>query len=154
MSLEILPVPLAQKPDLWAMYREYAIELAPMAYIVIVNDEIPAPDFDDFWQQPKHWPFWAVQDGKRIGFALIRFVDDAMQMAQFYIVPEYRRGNIGLHFARDVIARHRGCWRIRQMAANVGAVAFWRRVVEIYSYTEESFDLRGVPRVEQIVTVC
>jgi predicted acetyltransferase len=155
MSLEILPALLSEKPELWAMYRHYAIELAPMANIVIVNDEIPAPDFDDFWQQPKHWPFWAVVDGKRAGFALIRFVDEmnAMQMAQFYILPEYRRGNIGLKFARDVIARHPGPWRIRQMAANTRAVAFWRRVAEIYRYTEESFDLRGVPRVEQTVSV-
>jgi len=155
MALEILPVPLSEKPDLWAMYRHYAIELAPMANIEIVNGEIPAPDFDDFWQKPKHWPFWAVVDGKRIGFALIRFVDalNAMQMAQFYIVPEQRRGNIGLEFARDVIARHPGPWRIRQMAANVGAIAFWRRVVEIYPYTEDSFDAGGIPRVEQTVSV-
>ncbi len=155
MPLEILPVPSSEKSALWAMYRSYALELAPMANIVIVNGEIPAPDFDDFWQNASHWPFWAVLDGKRIGFALIRFVGElnAMQMAQFYIAPEYRRGNNGLMFARDVIARHPGPWRIRQMAANTGAVAFWRRVVEIYPYTEESFDLRGVSRIEQTVTV-
>jgi len=155
MALEIVPVPASEKSDLWAMYRPYAIELMPMANIVIVKDDIPAPDFDDFWQRPRHWPFWAVVDGKRIGFALIRFVEElnAMQMAQFYIVPEHRRGNLGLQFARDVIARHPGPWRIRQMAANTGAVAFWRRVADIYPHTEESFVAHGIPRVEQSVTV-
>jgi len=137
------------------MYQRYAHELAPMANVVPVNGEIAAPDFDDFWQKPRHWPFWAVLGGARIGFALIRFVPelDAMQMAQFYIAPQYRRKDHGLEFARAVLARHPGSWRIRQMAANTGAVAFWRRVVEPHGYTEARYTNKGIERVEQTLTV-
>ena len=155
MPVEVLAVPSSERNELWTMYQRYAHELAPMANVVPVKGEIPAPDFGDFWQKPRHWPFWAVLDGKRIGFALIRFVPDmsAMQMAQFYIAPEYRRNDYGLAFARAVIARHPGAWRIRQMAANMAAVAFWRHVVEPYGYTETSFSHNGIDRVEQTLTV-
>ncbi|HEY2071533.1 MAG TPA: GNAT family N-acetyltransferase [Rhizomicrobium sp.] len=137
---EIAEIATAEKPALWAMYQRYARELAPMANIQPVDNEIPAPDFDDFWKKPRHWPLWASADGARIGFALIRFMPafDAMQMSQFYIVPGHRRGGCGQAFARTLLARHPGPWRIRQMAANTSAVAFWRRVAD-----------KGLDRVEQ-----
>jgi predicted acetyltransferase len=153
MPLQIVAVPSSEKADLWTMYQRYAHELAPMANIQPVNGEIPDPTFDDYWRLDKHWPYWAVLDGVRIGFALIRHEPDHMRMAQFYIAPEHRREKSGMTFARELLKRHPGSWRIRQMAANTKAVAFWRRVVEPYGYSETQFEDKGLPRVEQALVV-
>jgi predicted acetyltransferase len=94
-----------------------------------------------------------VVDGQRVGFALVRFEPQHMRMAQFYIAPEHRRGKLGMNFARALLARHPGPWRIRQMAVNANAVAFWRRVVEPFDHSEVCFNDKGLDRVEQTLTV-
>lgn len=152
-EVAIVAVARADKPDLWAMYQRYARELAPMANIQPVNGEIPDPTFDDYWRLEKHWPYWAVLDDQRIGFALVRCEPEHMRMAQFYIAPEQRRDRHGLNFAHALLARHPGPWRIRQMAANPNAVTFWRRVVEPFGYTETQFEDKGLGRFEQSLTV-
>jgi predicted acetyltransferase len=153
MQPDIIAVPESGKPDLWTMYQRYASELAPMANISPVHGAYADPTFDDYWREEKHWPYWAVRDGRRIGFALVRVESVYMRMAQFYIAPECRRKNLGLIFARALLARYPGPWRIRQMAVNAKAVAFWRRVVEPYDHTEACFSDKGLDRVEQSLTV-
>jgi predicted acetyltransferase len=153
MRPEIVAVPESEKPDLRTMYQRYASELAPMANITPVNGQYVDPTFDDYWREEKHWPFWASRDGLRVGFALVRYEPEHMRMAQFYIAPEYRREDLGLIFARTLLARYPGPWRIRQMAVNTKAVAFWRRVVEPFDYSESHFIDKGIDRVEQALTV-
>jgi predicted acetyltransferase len=120
-----------------------------------VDGAFPYPYFDGYWRDETRWPFWAVMDGAHIGFALVRFAPElnAMQMAEFFILPAHRRGGSGLNFARSLLARFPGPWKIRQILANKGATAFWRRVAEPYGYMEESFSQNGVERIEQTLTV-
>jgi predicted acetyltransferase len=153
MTPGIVAVPESEKPDLWTMYQRYASELAPMANIAPVNGAYADPTFDDYWRLEKHWPYWAIRNGDRVGFALVRGESEHMRMAQFYIAPEYRRENLGLIFARALLARYPGPWRIRQMAVNTKAVAFWRRVVEPFDCSESHFTDKGIDRVEQSLIV-
>jgi predicted acetyltransferase len=155
MSLEIVAVPSSGKSDLWAMFQTYAAELAPLVNLQPVDGVFPYDYFDHYWQDEQRWPFWAVMDGKRIGFALVRFAPehDAMQMAEFFILPAHRRGGSGMNFADGLLKRFPGPWKIRQIVANKGATAFWRRVAEPYGYTEETFPQNGIDRIEQTLTV-
>lgn len=153
MALEVAAVPLFEKANLWAMYQRYAGELGPMANIAPVNGIYADPSFDDYWLAEKHWPYWAVSDGQRVGFALVRYEPEHMRMAQFYIAPEYRRDQLGTSFARELLKRHPGPWRIRQMATNPNAVLFWRRVCEPFGYEEVQFEDKGLGRFEQSLIV-
>ena len=155
MQAEVIAVPLAEKPDLWAMFQVYARELAPYANVTVMDGEVSYPLFDLYWREEQRKPFWAIANGERIGFALIRFAPehDAMQMAEFFILPAHRRGGAGLSFARALIARHPGPWKIREIAANKAAVAFWRRVAEPFEYSEKAYADKGLDRIEQTVTV-
>ena len=155
MTPGIAPVTLAEKSDLWAMFQRYAAELSPMATGKPLTGEVDYPTFDNYWREDRHWPFWAMQGCERAGFALIRFVPElsAMQIAEFYIVPECRRDGVGTAFARTLMQRHPGCWTMRQMTVNTGAVAFWRKVVEPYGFTETRYIDKGIDRVEQTLNV-
>ena len=155
MTPDIVPVTLAEKSDLWAMFQRYGAELLPMASGKPVTGEVAYPPFDDYWREDRHWPFWAIQGGKRIGFALIRFAPErnAMQIGEFYILPEYRRGGAGLALARALLERHPGRWTMRQMAVNTVAVAFWRKVAAPYGFEELTYTDKDIDRVEQILTV-
>lgn len=94
-------------------------------------------------------------DGEHIGFALVRFAPehDAMQMAEFFVLPSHRRGGSGSRFALGLLKRFPGPWKIRQIAANTGATAFWRRVAQPFGYTEDTFPQSGIDRIEQTLTV-
>jgi predicted acetyltransferase len=155
MTPGIAPVTLAEKSDLWAMFQRYGAELSPMATGNPVRGELPYPPFENYWREDRHWPFWAMCGGERIGFALIRFAPEhnAMQIAEFYILPEHRRGGAGLFFARALIQRYPGPWKMRQMAVNTGAVAFWRKVAEPFGYSEAAYVDKNIGRVEQTLMV-
>ena len=76
-----------------------------------------------------------------------------MRMGEFYVLSEYRRTGVGMAFAQALLAKFPGPWRIRQIVANAGATAFWRRVVQPFGYSESAFDHNGIPRIEQALTV-
>lgn len=155
MSPEIVAVPSSEKSGLWAMLQIYAAELAPMVNLQPVDGAYPYAYFDDYWLDDQRWPFWAMANGTRIGFALVRFAPehDAMQMAEFFILPAYRRGGAGSNFAKGLLTRFPGPWKIRQILANKAATVFWRRVAEPYGYTEETFSVHDIDRIEQTLKV-
>lgn len=155
MLPEIVAVPLSEKADLWAMFQLYAGELAPLVNLKPIDGVYGYAHFDAYWQEDQRWPFWAMRNGERIGFALLRFAPehDAMQVAEFFILPAHRRGGTGSWFAHGLLKRFPGPWKIRQIAANTGATAFWRRIAEPYGYTEETFAQDGIDRIEQTLAV-
>ncbi len=151
MNLEILPVPKSDKPALWAMLQAYIAGMTAYIDVKPVDGIYAYEHFDKYWTDGDRFPFWAIHSGERIGFALV-WQDrdhDIFRMAEFYVRPESRRLNLGTAFARDVIARFPGRWKIRQIALNAPAVAFWRRALAPYHFTEENFMDRGLERWEQ-----
>ena len=58
-------------------------------------------------------------------------------MAEFFIVNRWRRRGVGLSFARQLLARFPGPWKLHELANNTGAIAFWHRVLGGFApYTE------------------
>ncbi len=84
--------------------------------------------------------------GRLAGFALVRQVGGQNSMAEFFVMRKYRRSGVGTAAAREVFARFPGEWKVAELAANVPAQAFWRKVIAGVSagaYSEE-VDARGV----------
>jgi predicted acetyltransferase len=149
--LEITPVPESDKPALWGMLQTYIAGMTAYVDVKSANGVYSYENFDKYWADDDRFPFWAIYSGERVGFALV-WNDrdhDIFRMSEFYVRPESRRLNLGTAFARDVIERFPGRWKIRQIARNAPAVAFWRRTLAIYSYTETDFEDRGLARWEQ-----
>ncbi|HTW36195.1 MAG TPA: GNAT family N-acetyltransferase [Rhizomicrobium sp.] len=153
--MNVEPVSIGEKLLLWDMLQTYIEELSVYAGVQRVNGVYEYKWFDAYWTDEHRWPFWAKEDGSRAGFALIlRDVDaNAMRVGEFYIRPEFRRSRMGEAFALALLARFPGPWKIRQMAANRPAVAFWRRTLARYDYTEANFVDRDLERFEQTLIV-
>jgi predicted acetyltransferase len=156
MRVEPRAVLFSEKSELWSDLQDYIEEMRTY------DDDIERVDgafqykwFDHYWQDEQRWPFWAVADGARSGFALLRReVTGEMDIAEFYIRPRFRRGGIGVAFARELLAAHPGRWLISEYKANFAAVAFWRKVIEPYAFTEEAYiGDSGRPRLLQRVMV-
>ena len=62
-------------------------------------------------------------------------------MSEFFVRKAYRRVGIGRDAATLIFDRFAGEWEIVEYQRNPGAVAFWRRVLTVYSkgrFTERS----------------
>jgi predicted acetyltransferase len=157
MDIRAEPIPLSEKQALWADLQDYIEGMT--AYDETIERENGVyryPWFDHYWIEKDRWPFWAMADGRRAGFGLVRREEDgSFDMAEFYIRPDFRRGGIGLEFARSLLRKFPGKWIISEYSANVGAVAFWRRVIEPYAFSEEPYigEDSGKARLMQRVTV-
>ncbi|MDZ7686141.1 MAG: GNAT family N-acetyltransferase [Gammaproteobacteria bacterium] len=77
------------------------------------------PFLPHYWEDPNRYPFLFRADDELAGFALLRFeVDPAsgyesMDMAEFYVVPNYRRNGYGREAARRWWDLFPGRWIVR-----------------------------------------
>lgn len=155
MPVEILAAPHADKPAFWEMLQDYIQDMTAYVDVPRVDGAFAYPYFDLYWSDANRWPFWAMVDGERVGFALVRReADGTVHMAEFYIQREHRRAGIGLPFARDVMKRFPGTWILSEFISNTPAIAFWRRVIGDWTFSERLYTgPSGIERMEQRVTV-
>ena len=64
-----------------------------------------------------------------IGFMVIKDLSKCFDVAEFFILPGFRRQKQGLKFAQDIFSKHKGCWQIRQIQGADYATVFWRKAV-------------------------
>jgi predicted acetyltransferase len=76
------------------------------------GQKTPYPYFDDYWSEPERVPFFIEADGKIAGFCLVRRRGLNWTIAEFTVVPEWRRNGIG----RLAVAA------IRESAVTAGAM--------------------------------
>jgi predicted acetyltransferase len=153
MRVEVVPVPMSDRPLLWTHMQAYMAELMPFGNFGPVDGEFKYEWFDLYWQVPNRFPFWAFVDGKRVAFALVHR-EERTEMAEFYTFPEFRRTGAGLDFARQLLKRFPGPWEISQYRAHRVAVDFWHRVIADYPFAERVYvGGHGKERLEQTFVV-
>lgn len=111
---------------------------------VDANGQYPYAYFDHYFRpnegESRHALFIRV-DGQLAGFALVRQVNARNSMAEFFVMRKYRRSGVGSAAAREAFARFPGEWKVAELAANLPAQAFWRKVIGSFThgaYTEET----------------
>ena len=58
-------------------------------------------------------------------------------MAQFFVIRKFKGRGIGAEAARQCFLRFRGAWNVLVIPQNLGAHAFWLRI--IVAFTEGQF---------------
>jgi len=91
------------------------------------------PGLDRYWTEPERSAWFIRVNGHLAGFALLSAASHSGEpadhdMAEFFVVRKHRRGGVGFAAASLLIAPRAGLWEIAVTRANVGALAFWRRV--------------------------
>lgn len=73
-----------------------------------------------------------------IGFALVnkhlRFNNDGLAVAEFYIQKEHKRKGYGSKLAEHVFNQFHGNWEVAVSLKNKAALEFWEQVVSSYTY--------------------
>jgi predicted acetyltransferase len=121
-NTEIVPAGPKEKPLLSSMLESNLRELgAPKTYSY----------FESYWSDPARYPFVIMSGGRMAGFALVRRLNagNEVEMAEFYVAPEFRRVGIGRAAAKALFAEFPGEWRISVLDSNAVGVLFWSQVV-------------------------
>lgn len=153
--VEVRRVALSEKTELRRALDPYLI-----AHADIVDpqrrhgDPTAYPYFDAYWTEPDRRPFWIVVSGEAVGFALINRHSPSglgcdAAVAEFCVLPPWRRAGIGLAAARAVFATTPGLWELQVYEATAPALAFWPRAIAAAGgreVTEVSLDARRVHR--------
>ena len=94
-----------------------------------------------YWIESNRRPFLIRAEGKLAGLVLVRLnikglIDpprNVNHLAEFFVMKKYRRYGIGEFAARWIFDQFSGNWEVEQLAANLPAQAFWRKVIDRYT---------------------
>jgi predicted acetyltransferase len=139
MSVEVRVTPAGEEeqPVLRRLLGLYVYDFSEVMGLDVQDDGAFAlPDLIPYWRDPWRHPFLFRVEGKLAGFALVHGrsrltgADGINDMAEFFVLRKYRRQGVGEQAARELFGRFPGAWEVRERAANVNAIAFWRRVID------------------------
>lgn len=108
--------------------------------------------FDHYWTEDDRYAFFIMADEKLAGFAMINSYcelteDIDYSMAEFCVMPKYRRSGVGKKAVLDIFEALHGKWYLKMHPHNVGAARFWNNVIA--EYTNNNYILRqGVAGLE------
>ena len=121
-ELEVRAATVDERGMLESMLAEYLAEIGAGAEY---------PYFPLYWSEPSRFIDLFLVRGAPAGFYLVRrHPDESFEIAEFYILPEYRRKGLGGAAAQVVIRNHPGRWMLSVLPGNDRALCFWRSTIQ------------------------
>lgn len=129
---------ISKKTVLWNLLQKYLYEFSVFYQDTIEEDGNYAyPYFNSFFTEPDREAWLIRTNGKLAGFLLLnRYsvtgeeIDFAV--AEFCILPIYRRNYLGKQTMEQIFETHRGRWQIKYNRRNPAAEKFWNEITDGY----------------------
>jgi predicted acetyltransferase len=143
-----------EKDVLWRYLQFYIYDMSRFTGAQPDGGVFPYVPFESYWGEgERRSAWWAKVSGELAGFALVRIdaSDGRREIAEFFILNRWRRRGVGLTFARQLLNRFPGPWKLHQLGNNTAAIAFWHRVLDHFApYAEAPLTYPdGLGRLEQ-----
>lgn len=135
------------------MLQPYLRELAPyFGGSYDPNAVFDYPYLDAYWQEPgDRYPYLITANRTTAGFAFVNHhsrlnTPYTKSVAEFYILPEFRRSGVGQVAAAHMFRQFPGPWEVAVLSGNKTAEQFWIRAIatvadgEISEHTTGSWD--------------
>ena len=93
------------------------------------------PWFDAYFIEA-HREAYFIRDAEQkrlLGFAMLREEGGVHSVAEFMVIPEYRRRGVGLRAAHLCFGMHGGRWTVSPSLGSEPAEHFWRRAIDAYT---------------------
>jgi len=113
------------------------------------SGRFPFIGFSSFFAERDPHAYLIRVDGNLAGFALA-YRSDAFRdpeeavwwMHEFFVMRKYRKQGVGERVATQLFDNLGGTWEVGQVPTNVGALAFWRKLIGRYTGGDyEEFEL-------------
>ena len=89
------------------------------------------PYFDAYFEEPEREAYFIREQNtnKLLGFAMIRAHDGRHSIAEFMVLPKYRRQSVGTQAAKACFSLHDGLWEVKPAYGSTTAKYFWQHVI-------------------------
>lgn len=155
MDVQIVPIPLDQKPVLRQLLELYNYDFSEYDDADVSEHGWYGYKYlDHYWTEESRHPFFirVAADrgaanggaGKLAGFVLLNqycYVQQepgARSIAEFFVMRKYRRRGVGQRAAVQAFDRFPGPWEVLQHGKNRPSYLFWEKVIG--AYTDGQYD--------------
>ena len=112
----------------YSLFEESLTDLGEM------NDDalFDYPWFNAYFTEPQREAYFirAQASKKLLGFAMVREHEDGRHsIAEFMVIPKYRRSGIGSQAAKACFALHHGLWEVKPAYGSESAWLFWQKAI-------------------------
>lgn len=133
MDIELERVPFEKRDALFRLLQ-YSLFEESLTDLNEMNDEalFDYPWFDAYFTEPQREAcFIRERDTRKLlGFAMVREHEDGRHsIAEFLVIPKYRRQGVGSQAARACFALHGGLWEVKPAYGSESAKQFWQKVI-------------------------
>lgn len=139
MQIETVPVSVDEKEILKNLLEKYNFEFS-MWDKRDVNDLglYGYKYLDHYWTEKERYAYFIKVDGKLAGFAMINAYADTDEhvdhgIAEFCVMPKYRRMGVGKIALFQIFDRIHGKWHLKMHPNNTGAKNFWINAISEYT---------------------
>ena len=100
--------------------------------------------FDSYFEDEDRWAYFMREKGsnKILGFALVNSYmqkfEDGHSIAEYLVIPKYRRKKIGKKIAFEIFNKYPGNWEIKPSYNSKKAYSFWENTIK--EYTKDNFE--------------
>ncbi len=141
MQITLTEITSAERPVLEQLAQLYMYDFSEHARgDVAESGRFPYMDLNEFFVRDVRHGYFIRVDGRLAGFALVyrgeafRNPDEQVWwMDEFFVMRKYRGCGVGERVATQLFEKHGGTWEVGQVPTNVGAQAFWRKVIGRYT---------------------
>ena len=109
------------------------------------------PYFDAYFSDSTRDKYFIMVDDSLAGFVFIneynKFNKYGKTIAEFLIMPEFRRNQIGTKAATLAFEKYPGPWEVQPMENNKAAYSFWQKVIKNYTNNDYIIKNDGVEDV-------
>jgi predicted acetyltransferase len=110
--------------------------------------------FDNYFTDNDRSAYFIKFDNKIVGFAMVnenlkvKHDSKAQSIAEFLILPQFRKNHIGKIAAYKIFDMYNGEWEVQPMENNDGAYEFWKKI--IIEYSKDSYKLFEFDDMEDV----
>ncbi len=134
MQIELQRVPAEKREALFRLLQ-YSLFEESLTDLGEMDDDalFDYPWFDAYFIEPQREAYFirGQETQRLLGFAMVRQHEDGRHsVAEFMVIPKYRRQGVGSRAAKACFALHEGLWEVKPAYGSERARLFWRRVIE------------------------
>ncbi len=93
--------------------------------------------FDAYFKDSDRDAYFIKDGDKYLGFVFVnenlKFLEKGKCIAEFLILPRYRRNHIGKRVAFEIFDKYPGDWEVQPMENNRVAYSFWENTIKDYT---------------------
>jgi predicted acetyltransferase len=141
MNISLTPISLKEKSILQRLMQIYLYDFTEFTENEL--DKFGKYPFalTEFWNNPHRLPFLIRVDDQIAGFVLVGLQATSLIVppkkvnfiAEFFVLKKHRKHGVGEFAARWVFDQFPGDWEVDQIAENLPAQAFWRKIIARYT---------------------